>query len=157
MVRATTGEEVRWQNSRVRTIPSRTRPTLVVASVAAVAIYSWFVTDLRPFTLPIEIAVIVPALLVGVLAWVVVSRRTPKNGERPSMNLPTWRAAGPWVALLAILACLEVAEYFSSPRSDHPTLSSMADSLSSTHAGRATLFVAWLLLGFVLFIWRAAT
>jgi hypothetical protein len=101
--------------------------------------------------------VIVPALLVAVLAWRVVDRRTLKHGEPPSMDLPTRRAAGPWVVLLAILAGLEIAEYFSSPRSDHPTLSSMADSLSSTHGGRAALFFLWLLLGFVLFISRAAT
>ena len=139
----------------MRTVPSRPRTAAAAASVAAIAICSWLITYLRPFTVPIEIAVIVPALLVAVLAWRVVDRRTLKSGEPPSINRPIWRAAGPWLALLAILSGLEIAEYFSSPRSDHPTLSSMADSLSSTHAGRATLFVAWLLLGVVLFMWRA--
>ncbi len=58
------------------------------------------------------------------------------------------------MGLLALLAALETAEYLSSPRRLHPTLSSMANALMDTHPGRAAVFAAWLLVGWALFWWR---
>ena len=63
--------------------------------------------------------------------------------------------AAPWAVLFGLLTAFEVAEYFSSPRRDHPTLSSIADSLMNTHPGRAAAFALWLLLGWALLLRRA--
>ncbi len=66
------------------------------------------------------------------------------------------RAAAPWAVLFGLLAVFEVAAYLSSPRRDHPTLSSMADALMNTHPGRAAVFALWLLLGWALLLRRAS-
>jgi hypothetical protein len=55
-----------------------------------------------------------------------------------------------WVVLFGALAAWELTAFFSSPRHDHPTLSSIADTIMSTHPGRAGMFLAWLALGGVL-------
>jgi hypothetical protein len=52
-----------------------------------------------------------------------------------------------WAALLLAIAAWELLAFFSSPRRDHPTLSSIADRIMSVHAGRALVFAAWLALG----------
>ena len=46
----------------------------------------------------------------------------------------------------------ELLALFSSPRDDHPTLSSMSDDVMSTHPGRALTFALWLLVGWLLFV-----
>jgi hypothetical protein len=123
---------------------------LVVVLVAAViGAYCWFSTDLRPFTIPIDAAVAVPALIVAALAW-----RRPGSGTSIAAHNEAvkWRDAAPWVALFGLLTVFEVAAYFSSPRRDHPTLSSIADSLQNTHPGRAAEFALWLLLGWALLL-----
>jgi stearoyl-CoA desaturase (delta-9 desaturase) len=57
------------------------------------------------------------------------------------------RGAGGRAALLLAIAAWELLAFFSSPRRDHPTLSSIADRIMSVHAGRALVFAAWFALG----------
>jgi hypothetical protein len=126
---------------------------LVVAlGAVALAAYCWFSAGLRPFTLPISVAVAVPAVVVAVLTW-----RSSRPGVSEDVaNQPApWRRATPWIALLGALATLEIVEYFSTPRQDHPTLSSIADDLMSTHPARAAMFALWLLLGWALLLRQA--
>jgi hypothetical protein len=111
---------------------------VTAAAVLAVA-YSWIAGGFRPFTQPMNIAVAVPVLAVVVLV-----------GLRPRASVSsggTGRGAVIWVVLFATLAAWELTAYLSSPRHDHPTLSSIADTIMSTHAGRAAMFLAWLALG----------
>ncbi len=120
---------------------------------AVIGAYCWFATDLRPFTVPIDVAVAVPSLVVAALAWGPPGSRTSMAADRKAAK---WRDAAPWAVLFGLLAAFEVAAYFSSPRRDHPTLSSIADSLMNTHPGRAAAFALWLLLGWALLLRRAS-
>jgi hypothetical protein len=124
-----------------------------VLAAVVIGAYCWFATDLRPFTVPIEAAVAVPSLIVAALAWRRQGSRTSMESDR---NTAKWRDAAPWAVLFGLLTAFEVAAYFSSPRRDHPTLSSIADSLMNTHPGRAAEFALWLLLGWALFLRRPA-
>lgn len=125
------------------------RNRLVVVSAVCLAAYCWFSADLRPFTLPIDAAVAVPAAVVAFLTWRSWRGGIPEGVD--SMPV-TWRRAAPWAVLFGALVALEMAEYVSSPRQGHPTLSSIADDLMSTHPARAAMFALWLLLGWALLL-----
>jgi hypothetical protein len=45
----------------------------------------------------------------------------------------------------------EIVQFFAKPRSEHPTLSSIADAVMSTHPGRFAMFAIWLAVGYWLF------
>jgi hypothetical protein len=49
--------------------------------------------------------------------------------------------------LAAAVASLELVSYFSAPRHQHPTLSSLYDAAARHQALRAAAFAAWLRLG----------
>ncbi len=141
----------RCPRGRVAVLP---RNRLVVVLVAAaLGAYCWFSADLRPFTIPIGAAVAVPAVVVAILAWARSDSRTSIAAEQKAARRP----AALWAVLFALLTGFEVAAYLSSPRRDHPTLSSMADALMNTHPGRAAVFALWLLLGWALLLRRAST
>src|SRR6476659_6468875 len=72
-------------------------------------------------------------------AWIVAARRP--------FTAPVARGALVWRALFLAFTAWEVIALFSSPRDDHPTLSSIADWIMSTHAGRAGVVLAWLAAG----------
>jgi uncharacterized membrane protein len=61
-------------------------------------------------------------------------------------------AGATWIGLVAVLLAWELTAYFSSPRHDHPTLSTVADYIMSSHPGRAAMFALWLALGWLLFV-----
>ena len=120
----------------------RVSTTLVVAAVAA---YSWVAAGLRPFTLFEEVLVAIPAFLV-----LVVAMRTSGTRRTDSVDASSRGSAAIWLGLVVVAAGWELNAYFSSPRSAHPTLSVIADSVMSVRAGRALVFVLWLALGWVL-------
>ena len=122
---------------------------VVVLSAACLAAYCWVSAGLRPFTLPIDVAVALPAVVVAILTW-LLSRPGPPEGV--DSQPVRWRNAAPWAGLFGALAALELVEYVSSPRQEHPTLSSIADDLMSTHPARAAMFALWLLLGWALLL-----
>jgi hypothetical protein len=125
----------------------------VVPIAAVIGAYCWFATDLRPFTIPIDVAVAVPSVVVAALTW----NRTGSRSSMPVDAKATGRRdAARWAVLFGLLAAFEVVAYLSSPRRDHPTLSSMADALMNTHPGRAAVFALWLLLGWALLLRRAS-
>ncbi len=57
--------------------------------------------------------------------------------------------------MFVAVVSFELLVFFEQPRQAHPTLSSLSDSLSDSHAGKAVLFLAWLSLGW-LFLRRRA-
>ncbi len=126
----------------------------VVLVGAIIGAYSWFSADLRPFSIPIDAAVAIPSVIVASLAWSQPGSRSARVADEKA---PRRVDAAPWAVLFGLLTAFEVVAYLSSPRRDHPTLSSMADALMNTHPGRAAVFVLWLLLGWALFLRRRAS
>jgi len=118
---------------------------VAVVIVAVVLGYAWIAAGLRPFTTPENLLVAVPIIGVGLLA----ARRARTGPERPHLvDAPSRRRGSVvWVALAVGFAVWELNALFSSPRDDHPTLSSIADWIMSVHVGRAALFLCWLALG----------
>jgi hypothetical protein len=129
----------------------RTSRLVDVLVAAVVAAYCWFATDLRPFTVPIDAAVAIPSLIVAALTWRRPGSGTSITAPRKALR---WRDAAPWAVLFGLLTAFEMSAYFSSPRREHPTLSSIADSLMNTHPGRAAVFALWLVLGWALLLRR---
>lgn len=132
----------------------RTHRQLWVA-VAEALILSSFAAFTRAFTLTADgvVAVSYVVVLVLLVKW---SRRerlgappTPAKALRNSDGNVRWG----WIPLAATLALITVWELFcvaSLPRDDHPTLSSILNSLESTHFGRGVCFGAWLALSWPL-------
>ncbi|HET9771379.1 MAG TPA: hypothetical protein VFS16_10855 [Acidimicrobiia bacterium] len=109
---------------------------MALAAAAGLGAAAWWVTGLRPFTDPPLVAV--PAA--GLAAMVLGSRRlTP----RPAAVLPAARLKV-WVALAGALAVWQLAAFVQRPRQEHPTLSSLANTLFESHPVRAFAFVLWL-------------
>jgi hypothetical protein len=121
--------------------------------VVVIGGYCWFAADLRPFTIPIGVAVAVAAVIMAALAWGRPAYRGSKTAGTRALR---WADAAPWLVIFGLLTVFEVAAYLSSPRRDHPTLSSMADALMNTHPGRAAVFALWLLLGWALLLRRVS-
>ena len=48
-----------------------------------------------------------------------------------------------WIVAVAVLAAWELSTLFGHPRSAHPTISSISDSLLAYHPVRWLLFAAW--------------
>jgi hypothetical protein len=118
----------------------------------AVAGYSWLTTQLRPFTVPVYIAVGVPALVLLGL-WVYRSRSGRALADREAR--PPTSSLAIWAALIGALAAWELAAYVSSPRHAHPTLSSIFDYITGSHPTRAVVFGIWIFLGWQIFLGRS--
>jgi hypothetical protein len=135
----------------MRTITRRPRVDWRLPFAIVVAGYSWWATGLRPFTLPIEVAVGIPVLILLVLSW-----HRSRLGAVPAelQRRPPWSGLVAWGVLFGALVAWELAAYVASPRHAHPTLSSITDSITSAHPARALVFALWVLLGFTLFLRR---
>jgi hypothetical protein len=117
-------------------------------SMIVVIGYSWLATGLRPFTIPIDVAVGVPTVLLFGLSWHRSRLGHVQPDQRPR---PPRSSVIVWAALVGTLAVWELAAYKASPRHDHPTLSSIADDITSGHPARAVVFALWLGVGLHLF------
>jgi len=128
------------------------RMALVIVVVVGL-VYSWIAAGFRPFTKPEDIVVALPVIPVLVLAlwW----RGSAPDRAATDSTQTASRGTAMWLVLLVALVVWELAAYASTPRDDHPTLSSIADSIMSTHPGRAALFALWLALGAALAFGRS--
>jgi hypothetical protein len=132
------------------TTRARRRSRVVVLwALAVAAAYSWVAAGFHPFTWPMRVAVAVPAL-VAVACTKRVRRQSRVEVPARSSSY-RWCVAG-WLGLLIAAIVWELTAFFSSPRDDHPTLSSIADDVMRTHPGRAATFALWLLVGWLLFV-----
>ncbi|MGH2356716.1 MAG: hypothetical protein ACRDGJ_01725 [Candidatus Limnocylindria bacterium] len=103
-------------------------------------LYAWWASGLRAFSAVATWAIGgggIVAMAIGHVA------RRPGPGRPP----PGPRAVVSWAALIAAMAAWQVLAYAQHPRSEHPTLSSLVNSLLDTHLARAVALVAWLLAG----------
>jgi hypothetical protein len=120
----------------------------VVVVIAAALGYSWVASGLRAFTHPMAVAVSIPLVLAGI-ALIRSSRRL--DAAAATGDAAPRRGTSVWVTLIVLLLAWELISFRLSPRADHPTLSSIADTAMSTHPGRFIMFVAWLASGYWLF------
>lgn len=106
-----------------------------------VAASCWLVAGLRPFTAASAWAVVV----LGAGAFVAGCYR---RGGVAASGRPPGRAIGAWVALFGAMAAWELAAWSSSPRAEHPTLSSLADAVLEGRAARAAALAGWVFAAF---------
>jgi hypothetical protein len=93
-------------------------------------------TDLRPFTVPLAAAVLMGGLVAVALGAALLPARVPWPG-RP-------RRLDGWAALSAALALWELGSFLHHPRAEHPTLSSLTNTLFQSHVARALGLLLWL-------------
>ena len=114
----------------------RIRGALQVSGSAAVAAYAWWVAGLLGFSHRVTAAV----LAGGVVALLVGATRAPR--DRPPPPRTAWVVA--WAVVVAALGALQLVSYLGAPRSEHPTLSSLANATLDTRPARAVGFAGWL-------------
>jgi hypothetical protein len=136
------------QPQQVKARPSLRPATswMPAAGLAVAVVWSWFASGVRTFTRPAEVLTFVPALAVLLLTLRPRARFTAGIAAARS----PWRTLLPWVAALAVVLGWELSELFSKPRQGHPTLSSITNTLLSTHPSRFLGYLAWLLVGWML-------
>lgn len=127
---------------------ARLVPMPVVAAMVGVAgLYSWTAAGFHPFTWPMRVMVALPILVALALAWGPSDRAGRTRHESIAGCRPGFAV---WAGLFTLAAGWQLAAYLSSPRHDHPTLSSLANDAMSRHAGRSLFFALWLALGWAL-------
>jgi hypothetical protein len=121
----------------------------LAASVLAVLGYAWFASGVRTFTRPAEVLTFIPAF--AVLLWTIAPLRRARQ-RRPSGSRAPYdpRGIAAWLVLLAAVVGWEMFQLFSKPRERHPTISSLLNSLISTHPSRFVGYLLWLFAGWLL-------
>jgi hypothetical protein len=112
------------------------RAALWTGSVVTAGGYAWLATDLRPFTIPLAAAI----LIGGLVAMALGANLVPARVARPSWP----RRLDVWAALGAALALWELCAFLQHPRAEHPTLSSLTNTLFQSHVARALGLLTWL-------------
>ena len=117
------------------------RPLVVLPLAVALAGYAWWASGLRPFTR----ASLAATMLGGAVSIVVgmggpPARRSPQGGVAGAGHAA-------WAALFLLLAAWELIFFLQQPRADHPTLSSLANTVLAERPTRSLAFALWLLLG----------
>lgn len=107
-------------------------------------VYAWVTAGLRPFTLPA-----LAAVLGGGVAAIAVGARLPRLSTRREGG----GASGgwTWLALAGAIALWELQSFLQHPRDDHPTISSLTNSLLQSHQSRMVALLIWLAAG----VWLA--
>lgn len=137
----------------------RRPPLSVVGAVAAVAVavaYAVAASYTHPFTVGADTVTAIPLAIAVVAVAVAIRLRTTRtSGVAPSDRDPTpptgtthWSRL--WAAVAVVALSWELYCYWSTPRSEHPTLSTFIDLLDSTRIGKITAFTLWLALGWYL-------
>ena len=114
------------------------------------AAYAWLAAGTRPFTTGADVVTALPlvALVVVVVVQLLTGRPARMVGARDDRS-PAGGAV-PWLLLIAAAVAWELAALFGSPRSAHPTVSSIYDSVARWQAAKAAILFGWLALGWYL-------
>ncbi len=134
---------------------ARADKRLVLVGAASIAVigYGWWFTDREPFSPAALRAFLVAAGLLIAMAEVRRARRRSGAPAAATRRPPRFRAAVVvWSAVFTALVAWELMALPSSPRSEHPTISSMVEGLEHHHLARLALFVGWIWSG-----WRLAS
>jgi hypothetical protein len=137
--------------------PAGSRPTTTrVASITGAVVFVLSVLSAfsRPFTWPADaltalglagVAAIVGVQLLGNPPALLARRAAP--GDEAVASHPGVSRWATWAVAIALVVAWELFCYLSAPRALHPTLSSLLDTVTGSHAGRGVAFATWLLLG----------
>ena len=129
----------------------RRRLLLVGGACIAVLAYGWWFTDLEPFSDAAFRALLVPVGVLIVGATVYRARHGSGEPEAATRAAPGFRAAVVvWSGLVAVLVVWELIALRGTPRSDHPTISSLVEGLAHHHVARLAMFALWVALGWAL-------
>ena len=133
-----------------RGLDARASRSRVGAAFVAVLAYGYWFTDRQPFSGGAALALLVPVVaLIATAEW----RRARRAGA-PAVRVPRaprFRSAVvAWSSVAIAVLVWELLALRSLPRSAHPTISSLVQSIEQYHAGRVVLYFAWLWLGWTL-------
>lgn len=115
-----------------------------VPAVVAVVAYSLVAAGFAPYSWPMRLSTALPIVAACLVAlgrgWGRGRRDVPVDdrGRASTTGLAVW------LALIAAAGAVQLTNYFSSPRSAYPTLSSLAELVFDSHAIRAAAFASWL-------------
>jgi hypothetical protein len=110
--------------------------------VAAGVGYAWWATSFRPFTS----ATLTATFLGGLGALAVGSVLEPVPLGRPGVPERN-RGRAAWLVLFLAAAGWELAAFLQHPRSEHPTLSFLANQVLGDHPIRTLAMAVWLAIG----------
>lgn len=99
--------------------------------------YAWWATDLRPFTLPSLVVVLLSGAAAAALGATLIPRHIRPFGPRQPLA---------WAVLAAAVGLWELVSFLQHPRSEHPTLSSLANTVFENHPARTLGLLLWLAL-----------
>jgi hypothetical protein len=114
-------------------------PWRATALVTVALAYAWLAGGLRPFTWPAGVSTALGGLAIFVLAWQYQATPTHVGHDRGTLAA--------WTVWLAAITGWELWALSMTPRSRHPTISSLINSAIETHPGRSIAVLAWLALG----------
>jgi hypothetical protein len=103
--------------------------------------FGWWVTAQPPFSAAAAFGVVAAGVTVIALAQ---SRRVHRREPQAS---PRTERRWVWLVLAVAVCAFELVMYFSHPRGEYPTISSIADPLQADHLVRWLCFGGWLALG----------
>jgi hypothetical protein len=117
-------------------------------AVVAVLVWAWFASGVRTFTRPAEVLTFIPAFAVLLLTLWPRSRGTKRSAQRLRNDTPyNPRDLALWLVLLVAVIGWEMFQLFSKPRERHPTISSLLNTVISTHPSRFAGYLLWLIAG----------
>ncbi len=111
----------------------------VTALVAAALGYAWVGGGLRPFSWPAMVSTTLGGLAILIPAW--------RRGRSPASVRASHVGLVAWTLWLIAATGWELWALSMHPRSTHPTISSLLDTVVETHPGRSVAVLAWLALG----------
>ncbi|MCA1843225.1 MAG: hypothetical protein LC792_08550 [Actinobacteria bacterium] len=114
------------------------RTGIGTVALTVVGAYAWWATSLRPFTLPSLLAVLAAGGAASALGAALIRR------DAPPVRL---RHRELWAGLGVAVALWELASFVQHPRSEHPTLSSLTNTLFANHPVRTLGLLLWFTLG----------
>jgi len=114
----------------------------IVAGAALVGV-AWAAGTTHSFTWPALVVTLAAAVFVLVVA---VCAPRPSGAGRTHPQ----RRDLPWGVVAVAAVAWQLVAYSQSPRTDHPTISSMLDAADAHAPLRALVFLGWLALGLVL-------
>jgi len=130
------------------------RRALAVCGVAGAVVLATLASFTRPFTVPADAVVLLGAAWIIALGY--LDRRMGAGGaETTGGGAGTGRPPagawglrwGLWAVAIGAAVGWELFCFFSSPRQDHPTASSMLDVVDAHRPWLGLVFALWLVLG----------